>query len=91
MTVIILNMPKPRTANDRQFQVFGKDRRAMKKDLSQVKSIRKNFWRSHQMDKDMAAIYGSTHLVSDAAALERFSQVGEEIKALTRKLAIPYA
>ena len=50
--------------NTPQFKIHGKPSRNQKKALADLKSFVKNFWRCHQMDKDM----GGEYVMSDEKA-----------------------
>ena len=52
------NNPNNAIANRPIYKIHGFERRAKKKEFSSLKSLVKNFWHSHQMDKDMTDFYG---------------------------------
>ena len=78
--------------NQPQFKIHGNDRRKLKKELSLIKSIIKDFWHDHQMDADMASFYGgSERLMSDEDAMIMFDKNNKIIKELEEQLAVPYS
>ena len=77
--------------NNPQFKVFGQERRALKKVLLEKESLQKNFWRFHQMDKDMSEVYGGDYLMSDQKAKELFEKREKEIEELKKILNEPHA
>jgi hypothetical protein len=78
--------------NERQFKIYGKERRELKKKLSLLKVYYKSFWHYHTMDKDMAMVYGGTdtYPMSDEKAKDLYDSTGREIKTLEEKLSVPY-
>ena len=75
-----------------KYQIHGVERRQLKKELANLKSIAKNFYYYHQLDKDMTSFYGgsSDYPMSDDRADTRFLEIQTEIKNLELKLSIPY-
>jgi hypothetical protein len=76
--------------NNPQFKVFGQERRALKKVLSEKESLQKNFWRFHQIDKDLVGIFGGGCLMSDQRAKELFEKREKEIEELKKILSEPH-
>jgi hypothetical protein len=78
--------------NEPQFKIFGQERRQLKKELSLLRSHVKNFWRCHQIDLDMADIYGRTpgYPLGDEAAKDAYDKAVSEIERLSVELSIPY-
>ena len=63
--------------NDKpQFKIHGGKRREKKKKLADLKSFKKDFWHCHQMDKDMASIYGGkdTYPMNDEKAKKMYDK-----------------
>ena len=78
--------------HNRQFEIYGQKRRELKRELSQIKSLSKNFWFYHNMDKDMTSIYGGADgfPMSDEAATMKYNGFLKEIEVMEVKLAKPY-
>ena len=72
--------------NEPQFKIYGKARREKKKTLSGIKSFVKNFWRSHQLEKDM----GGDYVMSDERAEKMYNDKLKRIKQLELELSIKY-
>lgn len=70
------------------YEISGKKRREEKKRLSHLKSVIKNYWYFHQIDKDMASIYGSSdgYPMSDTKAKERYNEIVIEIQLIEKFL-----
>lgn len=75
-----------------QFKVFGEERRALKKQLSELKCFVNSFWHFHTIDKDMADIIGRTenYPMSDVEAEKLYQKKLIEIEYLENKLSEPY-
>ena len=75
-----------------QYNIYGKERRELKKKLSHLKRFVKHFWHDHQMDKDMASFYGKTETfpMSDKDAKNMYDDSVEEIRVIEEKLKEPY-
>ena len=69
-----------------QFKIHGKERRIKKKTLSDVKSFVKNFWRFHQLEKDM----GCKHILDDKKAEKMYNDNCKKIELIELELSIPY-
>lgn len=71
-----------------KYKISGKDRRIVKKRLSELKLFLKDFWYTHQMDKDMASFYGGsfTYPMSDEDAQLLYDETNEEVVLLQKKL-----
>lgn len=77
--------------NQPQYKIHGKERRAVKGKLADLKSCLKNFWHSHTMDKDMCSFYGGEErLMSDIEAQEKYEEIEAEIKELKALLKEEY-
>ena len=76
--------------NKPQFKIHGERRRAMKKELAKIKSFVSDFWHFHNMEKDMAAIYGAHADLSDEKAKSQYERSKVMIELLERKLAEPF-
>jgi len=72
--------------NSPTFKINGYERRLMKKELSSLKSIFKNYFYYHQLDKDM----GGDYVMDDETALSRYYEIKTEIDKLEYMLSIPY-
>lgn len=70
------------------FKISGEARRKEKKKLAGLKSLKKDYWYYHNMDKDMASFYGSTGSfpMNDEDAQTRYDELENEINALEIKL-----
>lgn len=79
--------------NSPQFKIHGKERRELKKKLAFSKSFLKHFWSCHQMDKDMASIYGGKddYPMSDIDAQKRYDEEVKKIEKMEEKLSVPYS
>jgi hypothetical protein len=75
-----------------QFKISGKERRELKKELAELKSLARNFWHYHQLDKDMCDIYGGSkdYPMSDEQAQERIDQTHIKIKEIEDQLTVLY-
>lgn len=60
----------------------------MKKRAAELRSFIKNFWRFHQLDKDMTLFYGGSEgfPMSDASANLIYKKKEKELIALENKL-----
>lgn len=74
------------------YKIHGKERRALKKELSEIKSFVENFWHYHQMDKDMSNFYGSSegYPMCDEDAQKIYDKNLNKIKNIEYLLSIPY-
>lgn len=69
------------------FKISGKERRKVKKELSELKSFMKSFWHEHQMEKDMSSFYGGSDMVmEDDVAKELYDKTMKQIKTLEESL-----
>jgi hypothetical protein len=75
--------------NGPQFKIHGDERRVLKKELSFLRSIVKDFWYDHMVEKDMASFYGGS-VMSDADAKVMDIKNKKKIKMLEQKLSVPY-
>jgi hypothetical protein len=75
-----------------QFKINGIERRDLKKELSKLKSLCKNFWYYHQLDKDMCSFYGGSgdFPMSDEEAMEKLQLAFIKIKKIEEHLAVLY-
>lgn len=78
------NNPNNAIANRPIYKIHGLERRAKKKELSSLKSLVNTFWHWHQMDKDMASIYGGQdgYPMSDNEASTRFEKAKKEMEEM---------
>lgn len=78
--------------NQPQFKINGDERRKLKRELSQEKSFLKTFWHYHNLDKDMASIYGGSgdFPMSDERAEEMYNQRKEKVERLEKVLQEPF-
>jgi len=76
-----------------QFKIHGKERRQFKKDLASLRSFIKTFWFYHQMDKDMAEIFGGTndYPMSDDKTQIMYDDGLNKIKEMEAELIKPYS
>ena len=72
------------------FLIRGMERRNLKKELSELKSCAKNFPYFHQLDKDMATIYGGSdeYPLTDEKAKERIKEINDRIKMIELQLTL---
>ena len=75
-----------------QYKINGVERRKLKKELSELKSLRKSFWYYHQLDKDMSSFYGGSgdFPMSDEQAMEKLKLAFIKIKEIEERLAVFY-
>jgi len=71
--------------NEPQFVISGKERKVVKKELSLLKWIVKDFWRDHQMEKDMCSFYGG-NVMNDEDAQKYFEKSQKQIVKLEKTL-----
>ena len=78
--------------NEPTYKIHGIERRQLKKKLGELKRYVRNFWYYHQLDKDMASIYGGKdgYPMSDYEAKKRFDKANSGIKALEERLSVLY-
>lgn len=78
--------------NPPQFKIHGAERKKLKKELSILKWVVSQFWFDHQVEKDLASVYGGTDTwpMSDEQAEKRLNEIKEEIEQLEVDLAVPY-
>ena len=72
------------------YRINGIERRKLKKELSELKSILKNYFHYHQLDKDMASFYGESeeYPMSDNEAEKRYIKILSEVKELEERLSV---
>jgi len=72
------------------FLIRGIERKNLKKELSELKSCAKNFPYFHQLDKDMATVYGGSdeYPMSDEKAKERIEEIKDKIKTIELQLTL---
>ena len=73
-----------------QYKISGVERRKLKKELSELKSLCKSFWYYHQLDKDMSSFYGGSggFPMSDEKALEKWEIANIKIKEIEERLSV---
>ncbi len=79
------NNPNNQLSNPPIYKINGLERRAKKKELSLLKSLVKNFWYYHQLDKDMNYFYGGGkegYPMSDEQANIRIEKAKKEIEGM---------
>ena len=78
--------------NQPQFKIHGDERRKLKHELAQEKSFLKTFWHYHNLDKDMASIYGGSgdFPMSDERAEVVYNQRKEKVERLEKVLQEPF-
>lgn len=83
------NNPNNAIANRPIFKIHGLARREKKKELSLLKSVVKNYWYAHQLDKDMTSFYGGHegYPMSDEKSKEIFEKRKQEIEKLESLLS----
>lgn len=76
-----------------QYKINGAERRKLKKELSELKSLCKSFWYYHQLDKDMSSFYGGSgdFPMSDEKAIGKFDIAFIKIKEIEERLAVLYS
>jgi len=74
--------------NEPIYKISGQERRELKKELSELKSYAKGFWRYHQLDVDMDSIYGgaNNYVLSDNKAQEKFNKIKNQIETIQTSL-----
>ena len=74
------------------YKINGKERKKLKKDISELKSFAKNFWYFHQLDKDMVSFYGGKdgYPMSDDNAQKKLDKIIEKIKIIEEQLLVLY-
>lgn len=77
--------------NKPQYKINGLERRALKKELSELRHFVKEFWRFHNLEKDMARIYNSEHSVmADDSANILYESKKRQVQRLEDILDEPY-
>lgn len=78
------NNPNNAIVNRPIYKIHGLERREKKKKLSSLKSLVRNFWHSHQMDKDMAFVYGGQegYPMSDEKAAIMFEKLKKDMEVM---------
>lgn len=73
---------------EHKFKISGKERKALKKDLSSLRSFYKSFWYFHTLEKDMASFYGGkeNYPMSDEEAEKRFNKLKFDIINIEKSL-----
>jgi hypothetical protein len=77
---------------NKQFKIYGLERKKLKKEVSELRSFLKDFWFHHQMDKDMSSFYGGSdnYPMTDENAKEMFKNSTEELGRLEKLLSEKY-
>ena len=83
---ILITMNKP------TYKIHGIERRRLKKELSELKSYVRNFWRYHQLDKDMTSFFGGKegYPMSDDEAQKRVDKAKKQIEQHEDRLSVLY-
>lgn len=78
--------------NNPKYKIHGTERRTLKKELRSLKIYVKKFWYYHQLDKDIASLYGikESYLMTDDEAQKRINNTVLNIKSLENSLSILY-
>ena len=79
--------------NEPQFEIYGDERRKLKRDLAQLKCFVKDFWYRHQTDVDMGLIHNcetSTFSMSDDTAQEKYDKAVENMATIEKDLSKLY-
>ena len=73
-----------------KFKISGQKRRNLKRLLNKFKSLEKNFWYCHQLDKDMSDLMGQNKIegfpMSDEEAQKRYDKLLSDIDRITKQL-----
>ena len=74
------------------FKIHGKERRILKKEFNSLKSFVNDFWYCHEIDKDMASLFGSAdgYPMSDEEAKNRFDIAVLKMEELEKQLSALY-
>lgn len=68
--------------NDPIYKISGNERKKLKKELSILKLVHKDFFYHHQLDKDMVSFYGGSvdYPMSDYNAKNLYFDIGRKIR-----------
>lgn len=72
------------------YKITGKERRALKKELMQLKRLINSFWYAHNWHKAMAEIYGGYEIMSDEIAWDRYNDALALIARIEEELKIKH-
>lgn len=74
--------------NNPIYIINGTERRQLKKELSELKSYAKNFWRHHQLEVDMNMFLGTGgYVLSEDAVNAKIDRVNHLIRTIEKNLA----
>ena len=69
------------------YKITGKQRRALKKELHDLRVFESKFWYFHQLDKDCAKFYNAMGCIdTDEVAKQKFIQLKNNIKKIVSDL-----
>jgi len=71
------------------YKISGLGRKRLKKELNELKSLKKYFWHFHQLDKDMASFYNTKNKhfpASDIQAQKKYDELISKIENLEQQL-----
>lgn len=75
--------------NKPQYEIYGVERRKLKKELSLLKGSVKDFWYFHQLYADMASFYGGNFMSNEQAQII-YNKKLKEIEELEKRLSVFY-
>ena len=78
-------------SNNPIYLISGKKRRTEKKRLANLKSLAKNWWYCHSLEKDMFILYGGSKdeiPMSDKLSQEKYDSIIKEINELESLLSV---
>lgn len=73
-----------------QFKIYGKERKALKKEVGLLKMGISNFWHHWQVNDDMYGFYNSENPFPLEEAEEYYNKTVKEIEEKEKLLAVPY-
>jgi hypothetical protein len=73
-----------------QFKIYGRERRALKKEVGLLKRSLANYWHYWKVNDDMYSCYGHENPESKADAEKYYDSVVAEINEKERLLTVPY-
>ena len=71
-------------------KIIGKERRALKKELAQLKRLVNIFWYAHNFHKAMCEIYGGYEVMSDEIAWDRYNDALALVKKIEEELKLKH-
>jgi protein subunit release factor A len=78
--------------NNPIYKIHGKERRLLKKELTNLKQFSKYFNHFHQLDKDMVSFYKTTnnYPMTDNEAQIKLNNVKDKISKIEKELTIKH-